>query len=302
VKNHSKSQQGNTFNDLIFQEAKKITDAAHCATIMVFGDTMSDGSNLSTAFKGYKSILVTQHPAETFTKGTFDHAINVALIASRRFSQQRSALIIGIARNLFLADEKICCIAGIPGSERFDTISIVDVNDELGPIPLLREHFLPETIHPEIFERALSIASEIAMEGREGKSIGCLFILGDSEKVFLHTRSLILNPFQGHNEKERNILNPFMAEVIKEFSSIDGAFIIRGDGVIEAAGMMIQAPHDEHICLPPGLGTRHVAAANISAITGCIAIAVSQSTRHIMLCHHGKMLSLSERSPLKAEI
>jgi DNA integrity scanning protein DisA with diadenylate cyclase activity len=295
VKNYSKSPPEDTFNRLIFQEAEKIAEAAHCSTMIIFGDTMSEGNRFDAIFKGYKNILVTQYPEDLFVAGIFDHVINVISMTPQRFSQQRSALIIGIARNFFSAGEKICCITGIPGSERFDTISVIDVNDELGSIPLLKEHFLPEAIHPEIFERVLSIASEIATEGREGRSVGCLFVLGDGEQILPYTRSLVPNPFQGHNEENRNILSPFMTEVIKEFSPIDGAFVVRGDGVIEAAGMMIQAPHDERICLPPGLGTRHMAAANISAMADCIAITVSQSTRHIALFHRGKMLSLSER-------
>jgi len=93
-----------------------------------------------------------------------------------------------------------------------------------------------------------------------------------------------------------------MAEIIKEFASIDGAFVVRGDGTIEAAGMMIQASSDRPISLPPGLGTRHMAAATITAITSCIALVVSQSSRHVTLFRNGEMLSLSERSFLKAEV
>jgi len=54
-----------------------------------------------------------------------------------------------------------------------------------------------------------------------------------------------------------------MDETIKEFSSIDGAFIIRGDGVVESASSLIQAAdYDQR--LPSGLGSRHAAAAAIS--------------------------------------
>ena len=41
--------------------------------------------------------------------------------------------------------------------------------------------------------------------------------------------------------------------LIKEFSSIDGAFVIRGDGVVESAGSLIQATDNDH-SLPSGLG------------------------------------------------
>jgi DNA integrity scanning protein DisA with diadenylate cyclase activity len=51
-----------------------------------------------------------------------------------------------------------------------------------------------------------------------------------------------------------------MDETVKEFSSIDGAFIIRGDGVLLSAGSLVQATDVEHT-LPSGLGSRHAAAA-----------------------------------------
>ena len=94
---------------------------------------------------------------------------------------------------------------------------------------------------PEVLERVLAVATELAVEGREGRPVGCLFVVGDTAKVEEFTKPLVLNPFYGYKEEDRNILNPFMDETVKEFSSIDGAFVIRGDGVVEAAGSLIQA-------------------------------------------------------------
>jgi DNA integrity scanning protein DisA with diadenylate cyclase activity len=293
-------------NSLIFLEAVRIAEASHCTTIMIFGDVMiSSPIILDEVFRKYKTILVTRRDVATMDeeeKSCFTHIISVASLASRRFAQWRSAAIVGLTHEIFSPDEKICRISGLVSSNRFDTLSIVELMNEFNFAIPLQKDFLPGDVRPEVFERVLSISSDIAVEGREGKPIGSLIILGSMERIRPYVRPLVLNPFQGHAEQDRHILNPFMAEIIKEFSSIDGAFVVRGDGVIEAAGMMIQAPHNERISLPPGLGTRHMAAANISAIADCIAVAVSQSTRHVTLFHHGEMLALSERSFLKAEI
>jgi DNA integrity scanning protein DisA with diadenylate cyclase activity len=93
-----------------------------------------------------------------------------------------------------------------------------------------------------------------------------------------------------------------MAETIKEFSSIDGAFIVRGDGVIESAGSLIQASGTPTVPMPSGLGTRHAAGAIISAAANCIAIAVSESTRQVTLFKDGKMILFSEQSFSSAAI
>jgi DNA integrity scanning protein DisA with diadenylate cyclase activity len=137
-------------------------------------------------------------------------------------------------------------------------------------------------------------SAELAVEGREGRPVGCLFVVGDTEKVKTLTKPLVLNPFYGYKEEDRNILNPFMDETVKEFSSIDGSFIIRGDGVVESAGSLIQATDSTHE-LPSGLGSRHAAAAAISVAANCISIVVSSSTSQVTLFRRGVMLPLTEK-------
>jgi DNA integrity scanning protein DisA with diadenylate cyclase activity len=70
--------------------------------------------------------------------------------------------------------------------------------------------------------------------------------------------------------------------------------VIRGDGVIESAGSLIQAADMNHV-LPSGLGTRHAAAAAISVAAECIALVVSSSTGQVTLFRRGVMLPLTER-------
>ena len=86
-----------------------------------------------------------------------------------------------------------------------------------------------------------------------------------------------------------------MDETVKEFSFIDGAFLINGDGVLETAGSMVHAP-DFPGELPSGLGTRHAAANAISVATDCIALVVSASSGQVTLFRRGQMLPLIVRS------
>ena len=51
--------------------------------------------------------------------------------------------------------------------------------------------------------------------GREGKSIGAMFVLGDHEEVIKLIKQLILNPFHGYAEEDRNILNPLWTKLSK---------------------------------------------------------------------------------------
>jgi len=167
----------------------------------------------------------------------------------------------------------------------------VDIASEFQSLFMEKTPSLPPSLRPEVMERVLAIAMELGMEGREGRKVGCLFVLGDTQKVLEFSKPLVLNPFHGYREEDRNVLNPFMDETVKEFSSIDGAFIIRGNGVIEAAGTLLRAPEYPDR-LPSGYGARHAAAAAITKSTKSLAIVVSESTGQVTLFSNGDMLSL----------
>jgi DNA integrity scanning protein DisA with diadenylate cyclase activity len=126
-----------------------------------------------------------------------------------------------------------------------------------------------------VVETVLQIATEIAREGRERGHVGAIFVIGDSERVMRISRQVVINPFYGHKEEDRNILNPNSWETAKEFSQIDGAFILREDGVIQAAGRYIEVKNP--VQLPSGLGGRHLASAAVTKETKAIAVTVSET-------------------------
>ena len=187
---------------------------------------------------------------------------------------------------------------GIPQSGQLDTVLVVDVDEEFESVIGHEEDMLPTGVSAEALERLTAIATDLALTGREGKSIGAMFILGDHEEVYKRSKQLILNPFHGYEEEDRNILNPFMDETIKELALIDGALIVRGNGVVETAGSLIQAKAD-NIHLPGGLGTRHAAAAAITSATNSIALVVSSSGQ-VTYFRKGRMFTLFEKSAGRA--
>lgn len=284
-------QKSNKFNRLILRESVKIAKGAGCSRALVYADTFSEGLDLSE-LKSMKVTLVTQSSAEITQEGTsIESIITVRSFSKNRLAQMRSAVLIGLSRGIINFDDKLCCIAGIPGSNQFDTVVVVDVAKEFQTVFNHHSDMLPSTVKPEVMERVLAIATELAVEGREGKPVGCLFVIGGVKELRPFTKPLVLNPFHGYKDEDRNILNPFMDETVKEFSTIDGAFIIRGDGVLESAGSLIYAPDFTHD-LPGGLGSRHAAAAAISKATDCISITVSASTRQVTIFRRGQMLPL----------
>ncbi len=125
-------------------------------------------------------------------------------------------------------------------------------------------------------EEVLQLAVEIAREGREGRKIGTLFVVGDVETVLQHSRPLLLDPLYGHPAVELDVRKPEFRETVKELAQLDGAFVVDKHGTFVSAARYIEV--DPRTPLLPGLGTRHAAAASITVDTKAVAIVVSQSS------------------------
>jgi DNA integrity scanning protein DisA with diadenylate cyclase activity len=142
---------------------------------------------------------------------------------------------------------------------------------------------------PGVLDSVIKVAVEIAREGREGQSIGTSFVVGDSEKVMNHSKQFVLNPFHGYREAERQITDAGIRGNIKEFAQLDGAFLVTGTGVVEAAGRCITVDMSR-ADLPGGLGSRHLSIAGITQVTKSIGVVVSQSGGQISIFRDGKIV------------
>ena len=141
----------------------------------------------------------------------------------------------------------------------------------------------------KVLEKILEICEEIREEGREGKSIGALFIVGNEEEVMSYTRPLVLNPFYGYPENLRDLINNDLNETIKEYAQLDGAFIVNNKGIVLSAGSYLNI--DTHgVKKYYGWGTKHLAAVAITSRTRSIAILISESGNTIKLFKEGKLI------------
>ena len=127
-------------------------------------------------------------------------------------------------------------------------------------------------------EEMLQLAVEIAREGREGRKIGTLFVIGAVEDVLTRSRPLLLDPLYGHPPELLRVDRPEFRETVKELAQLDGAFLVDDDGTFAAAGRFVDVDISAPEAFMPGLGTRHAAAASITSATDAIAIVVSQSS------------------------
>jgi DNA integrity scanning protein DisA with diadenylate cyclase activity len=144
-------------------------------------------------------------------------------------------------------------------------------------------------VEPQVLDTVIRVAAEIAREGREGQAIGTAFVIGDTKNVLKCSKQFVLNPFYGHQEAERQITDTGIQGTIKEFAQLDGAFLITGNGVVEAAGRCITVDLSK-VDLPNGMGSRHLSVAGITKVTSSIGIVVSQSGGQISIFRNGKIV------------
>lgn len=162
---------------------------------------------------------------------------------------------------------------------------IVNNLEESQLVKAIRE--CEERVLPEVMRAVLIISLEIAARGREGKQIGTAFIIGDVDEVMKRSHQMILNPYAGHKDEDRNLSNNQNWESVKEFAQLDGVFVISEKGIINAAGRYLDVDAKD-LNIQKGLGGRHVSAAAITRDTVAIAVVVSESGGVVRIYKDGK--------------
>ncbi len=184
---------------------------------------------------------------------------------------------------------KVLILTDVSVTKKYATSAIiVDVDRVIYRIGKfqLAENLASETI----IETVIDIAKEIGIEGREGKKVGTLFVIGDYEEVKPYCRQLIMNPFKGYEKELLNIVqNKNIFETIKNFAQLDGAFIIDHEGHLKSAGTYLDVDTSQ-VKPYQGWGTKHLAATAITTETNAIAVLVSESGGHVKVFKKGKLI------------
>ncbi|MDJ1431539.1 diadenylate cyclase DacZ [Halostagnicola sp. A-GB9-2] len=179
-------------------------------------------------------------------------------------------------------DELACATSVF--SDSIDTVSRVraDAESKTGIYDL----FSRSRADPEVIKSVLELAIELGKKGQKGKPVGALFIVGDAGKVMNKSRPLSYNPFE---KSHVHVGDPIVSVMLKEFSRLDGAFVISDSGKIVSAYRYLE-PSAEGVDIPKGLGARHMAGGAITRDTNAIAIALSESDGMVRAFKGGELL------------
>ena len=275
---------------LLLESAAGIVRSISGRHILLAADGLPEGARPPEA-----TLLIARRPDDHRRAEALDiskdHIINVPDVELDRLGQVKLAALIGVSRRILDLNDTVVFLTG-PYRGLVDSLVVLHLGSEYELLNATDQPSIAEHIKRAVFQRALDLALHLGLHGREGRSIGALMVLGDAPEVLARSEQMILNPFAGYPEKSRNILDQRMTETIREFAQLDGAIIIRGNGVIESAGTRLQATSRHPI--ESGLGARHAAAAGITDATRSVALTVSSSDGTVRIWRAGKMVASLE--------
>ncbi len=237
--------------------------------------------------------------AATPNADTFDalvrqgvEVIRLPIRVSDKYRQSRHMVSVAVRMGKVSADDLVVVAVGhVLVQGRGDLILVTDVEVGAADIALYEMMKLTDGIRPKVLQAALEVAWRIGQVSSRGKPLGALLILGDSDRVLEGSKQLIPNPFHGHEDANRMVSSPKVQNALIELAKLDGATVMRGDGFIRTAGVFLAAAESGGE-VQPGLGTRHVTAAAVSARTDATAIVVSSTDGNVRAYAGGELVLL----------
>ena len=175
-----------------------------------------------------------------------------------------------VDRDLVAEGDEVACATRV-FDEDIDSITRVRVNSftRSGIYSLFAE----SRADPAVIKDVLELAIELGKKGQKGQPVGALFVVGDAGKVMNKSRPLSYNPFE---KSHVHVGDAIVNVMIKEFTRLDGAFVISDSGKIVSAYRYLE-PAAEGVDIPKGLGARHMAGGAITRDTNAITIVLSES-------------------------
>jgi diadenylate cyclase len=276
--------------ETFLQVARRIAEVDEADSLLLLLESPLDWNQLRKATDGLSVLLAADRAAhlDGAPEAGFS-TVELAVHDSPVYEQLTRALLESVADDLL--DPAACVVALYSGFEAgvIDSLSVIRLDEHLGRLTAHDLRQLETRVPLDTLKTSVDLAVAIGREGREGKPVGALFVVGDHRAVLKHCHPLGFDPVKGYGTHERQLGDSRVREAIKEIAQLDGAFVVASDGTVVAACQHISAPAAD-ITLSKGLGARHWAAASISRATQAVAISVSQSNGTVRLFQNGEVM------------
>ena len=274
----------------LYNLALRLTESAGAEAILLLLDGPADWQRLKK-MAGDEKILVAADTAEELEGAGEAGLAAVRLDMPDRpvYERLTQSVLEAVAADILAPGS--CLVALYSGfdADRIDSLSVINLDEHLNRLTARDLRQLETRVPLDTLKIVVDLSVEIGREGREGKPVGTLFVVGDARKVLSCSHSAGFDPVKGYHRKERNLYDPRVREGIKEIAQMDGAIIVSADGTVEAACRYVDCSAAE-VTLSKGLGSRHWAAAAVSRTTNAVAVTVSQTNGTVRIFQNGEVV------------
>ncbi len=206
------------------------------------------------------------------------------------FEQLTQALLEAVSKQKLTPNATVVALYSGFEDGIIDSLSVIRLDEHLGQLTVRDLRQIETRIPFETLKLVVDLAVDIGREGREGKPVGTMFVIGDHRKTLKYCRPMGFDPVRGYKPAERSLFDAKVREGVKEIAQMDGAFIVSDSGVVMASAQHVSAPPAVDISISKGLGARHWAAAEITRATAAVAVAVSSSSGAVRVFQGGKVI------------
>ena len=270
--------------------AQGLTQSAGADAILLLLDGPADWPRLTKMVGDGKLLAAVDTEAEVkAAQESGLAAVRIGLQGSPVYERLAQSVIEAVADDLLAPGS--CVVAMYSGfdADEIDSLSVINLDEHLNRLTARDLRQLETRVPLDTLKIVVDLAVEIGREGREGKPVGTLLVVGDARKVLTSSHSVGFDPVKGYQRKERNLNDTRVREGIKEIAQMDGAIIVSSDGTVEAACRYLDCSAAE-VTLSKGLGARHWAAAAVSRATNAVAVTVSQSNGTVRIFQNGEVV------------
>ena len=274
----------------LLDTAARLVAATDAEAILLLVERPLDWARVRQV-SGTSAVLVAA-AEEAHLEGAADHGLErVPLDVAGLPVQERiaQALLECVAGEKIAPEARVVAVYSGFEAGTIDSVSLLRLEEHLGQLTVRDLRNLETKVPLETLRLVVDLAVEIGREGREGKPVGTLFVVGDSRKVLQSSHSAGFDPVRGYSRGERRLADARVREGIKEIAQLDGAFVVSADGTVEAAARYIDASA-ESVSVAKGLGARHWAAAAITRRTKSVAVAVSETSGTVRIFQNGEVV------------
>ena len=264
----------------------------HADAILFLLDGALDWKKLAETTRGFEKTIIVATDLQADLEGATEAGFRALALNKDKaplLERLQHALLEAAADELIKTNGDVIAVYSGFQQGRLDSLSHLQLDERMRRLTVRDLQRLGSSVPLKTIKNVVDLAVQVGREGREGKPVGTLFVVGDTRSVLEHCKDSGVDPFRGYNRKHRDLFDPRVQEDAKEIAQLDGAFVITPDGVIEKSRQMLEVSHED-LTMSKGLGSRHWAGAAITRKTKAVGVVVSQSTGTVRLYQNGHLV------------